>query len=232
MSTDANEPKATRARRLIKRYALGGIAPGLLPFPLIDAGLLLGVQLKLIHHLAKVYGVAFSKDLSRSLISALVGGGAPISLGASLGKLVPGYGQFVSPITGGLLGALSGTGAGEHQGDVTDLEQVRSVGPAEVRADADHRDPRAQPAEMRDHSLARVLAEHRQTALSPAAVSDQVGDPVGQFPDRVRRPCLHLVDDQRAGGVCQAGERWVGPAGFRREWPTRFVGIVLHAPSP
>ncbi|MCA9539713.1 MAG: DUF697 domain-containing protein [Myxococcales bacterium] len=113
MSTDANEPKATRARRLIKRYALGGIAPGLLPFPLIDAGLLLGVQLKLIHHLAKVYGVAFSKDLSRSLISALVGGGAPISLGASLGKLVPGYGQFVSPITGGLLGGASTYAVGQ-----------------------------------------------------------------------------------------------------------------------
>lgn len=87
------------ADRLVRQYALGGMATGLVPIPVADLAALIAVQLKLLHSLAGVYDIAFQADLGRSAIGSLLGSIVPSlaapSLAASLGKLIPGVGQLL-----------------------------------------------------------------------------------------------------------------------------------------
>lgn len=88
------------AERLVQKYSLGGTAIGLVPIPLVDMAGLVAIQLKMLHALARVYGVDFRADLSRSALASLFGGVLPASilapsLTASLTKLIPGAGQLL-----------------------------------------------------------------------------------------------------------------------------------------
>jgi uncharacterized protein (DUF697 family) len=74
--------------RVIRNYAYGSAAVGLIPIPLVDLVALAGVQLKLIKRLSQIYGVPFSQDKSRDIIASLVGAAAPLGLSRTIGSLV------------------------------------------------------------------------------------------------------------------------------------------------
>lgn len=101
---------ATRADTLITKYLAGAVAIGLIPLPLVDLAALAGLQLKLLHSLARLYGVEFSEQLGKAAIAALLGGGIPVSLStrlSSFAKGLPVYGWTVGALGTALFGGAS-----------------------------------------------------------------------------------------------------------------------------
>ncbi|HRI72446.1 MAG TPA: DUF697 domain-containing protein [Polyangium sp.] len=72
-TTQQSTSKLDKANRLIRYHALGAGAIVLVPMPWVDFAGLTGVQVNLVWNLAKLYGLPFSDELARSLISALLG---------------------------------------------------------------------------------------------------------------------------------------------------------------
>ena len=102
--------KIHEADGIVNRYMLGSIGVGLLPIPLADLIILSSLQIKMLHRLANLYGIAFSKHLVKSLLASTLGGGVPLSISyrlVSLTKSVPVYGQMTGMISISLLGAAS-----------------------------------------------------------------------------------------------------------------------------
>ncbi len=93
------EPDALAKRRILQ-YTSGGMAIGLVPFPLLDLAALTAVQLKMLHSLAEIYEVEFKASLGKSAISSLIGGVMPVAsaapVAASLSKFIPGIGHALS----------------------------------------------------------------------------------------------------------------------------------------
>jgi uncharacterized protein (DUF697 family) len=83
-----SDTKTTRAEAIVKKYMLGALGVGLVPFPLVDIAALTGIQLKMLHSLAKLYEVEFSRQLGKSLIASLLGGGFPVALSFNVARLV------------------------------------------------------------------------------------------------------------------------------------------------
>ncbi len=75
-----NESRLTEAQETVKKYMLGALGVGVVPLPLVDLAVLSGIQLKMLHSLAKIYDVEFSAQFGKSLIASLAGGGGSISL--------------------------------------------------------------------------------------------------------------------------------------------------------
>lgn len=61
------------AAKIVKKYMLWSMGSGLIPLPLVDTAVLSGVQLKMLGVLSRYYGVPFSKNTGKSIISTLVG---------------------------------------------------------------------------------------------------------------------------------------------------------------
>jgi uncharacterized protein (DUF697 family) len=94
--------KSEEARKIIRNYALGSIVPSLIPVPLVDLMVVTGVQLKMLHSLANLYGVPFKEELGRSAITALIGGTVALSTSrvvSSAIKSVPGIGSLVGALS-------------------------------------------------------------------------------------------------------------------------------------
>ncbi len=102
------EQRHAAAERLVQQYSLGGTALGLVPVPLLDMAGLVAVQLKMLHGLARIYEIDFRADLGRSAVASLLGGLLPTtlapSIAASLGKLIPGFGQLLGAGTQAVVG--------------------------------------------------------------------------------------------------------------------------------
>lgn len=94
------EEKDALAERRILQYTSGGMAVGLVPFPLLDLAALTAVQLKMLHSLAEIYEVEFKGSLGKSAISSLIGGLLPVAsaapVAASLSKFIPVIGHALS----------------------------------------------------------------------------------------------------------------------------------------
>ncbi|MBF0327861.1 MAG: DUF697 domain-containing protein [Nitrospirae bacterium] len=77
---------------VIRNYAYGAAAVGLVPLPFIELVALTGLQLKLIHSLSIFYAVPFLEERSKKIIVSLAGASAPIGLTravCSVLKIVP-----------------------------------------------------------------------------------------------------------------------------------------------
>ena len=100
-----------RAETIVKRYMLGSLGVGLVPFPLVDMAALAGIQLKMLHSLANLYELEFSSQLGKSLIASLLGGGVPVSLSSQIARLavhrIPVYGWVARLISISLFGGAS-----------------------------------------------------------------------------------------------------------------------------
>ncbi len=88
------------AKKIVKKYSLVSAGAGLIPLALVDLAAITGVQVKMIADLAKNYDIPFKKDVGKSALAGLVGGGVGTSLGTgtipSLVKAVPVVGPIAS----------------------------------------------------------------------------------------------------------------------------------------
>jgi len=87
---------------MIKNHMYGAMGIGLIPLPVVDFLALTGIQIRLLYKLSKFYGVDFSKDKAKNIISALIGSFVPVATAgpiASMIKIVPIIGQVTSALT-------------------------------------------------------------------------------------------------------------------------------------
>ena len=96
------EGRKAETDRMIKNHVYGAMGVGLIPLPVVDFLALTGIQIRLLYKLSKFYGVDFSKDKAKSIISALIGSFVPVAAAgpiASMIKIVPIIGQTVGALT-------------------------------------------------------------------------------------------------------------------------------------
>ena len=112
-TTDAAEITERRdeiASRLVERFAvLSGVA-GLIPFPVIDAVAVGGLQIQMLRRISQIYDVSFSENRGKALIAALAGALIPTTstIGAvSVLKTVP----ILGTIAGGFVMPALAAGA-------------------------------------------------------------------------------------------------------------------------
>lgn len=104
-ATVENASMASRreqADKVVRNYSLGSIVPSLLPVPMLDLVAVTGVQLKMLHSLAKTYGAEFKEEFGRSAITSLIGGTAALSMSrvvSSAVKAIPGVGSIIGAAT-------------------------------------------------------------------------------------------------------------------------------------
>ena len=94
LTAEAARARRNQAIRVVRRYVGLSSAAGLLllPVPGLDVTGAAAVQVKMLHTIARLYGVAFDKKLARHLIVALIGGGGSMMLAlpmASAAKALP-----------------------------------------------------------------------------------------------------------------------------------------------
>ena len=96
------EGRKAETNRMIKNHMYGAMGIGLIPLPVVDFLALTGIQIRLLYKLSKFYGVDFSKDKAKNIISALIGSFVPVATAgpiASMIKIVPIIGQVTSALT-------------------------------------------------------------------------------------------------------------------------------------
>jgi uncharacterized protein (DUF697 family) len=99
-----------KADDIIRTHIYASIATGFVPIPIVDLVAFTGVQVDMLRRLAEVYDVPFKKDLVKSIIGALVGGIAPVTLSstvASLLKFIPIVGYTTSAVSLSISGAAT-----------------------------------------------------------------------------------------------------------------------------
>ena len=90
-----------KASRITLVHTAMATGLGFVPFPLLDAAGILGIQLWMLRRLAKVYDVPFKKNLAKSIIGTLVGNAGSVGML----KLIPGLG---SALGGGMVAVSAG----------------------------------------------------------------------------------------------------------------------------
>ncbi len=102
ISETAQQNRDELASQLVERLSLwSGAAGGVLP-PLIDMFGVGGVQFYMLRRLSEIYGVPFSKNLGKSVLSSIIGALIPENasmVGLSLIKGFPVLGHAISGIT-------------------------------------------------------------------------------------------------------------------------------------
>ena len=87
-----------KAEASVSRYVKWAAGLALIPLPLVDLAAITAVQVKMLSELADIYGVKFSDEIARSMITAVAGGvGAGwVAAGAAstLVKMLPGVGTL------------------------------------------------------------------------------------------------------------------------------------------
>ncbi len=101
-----DETRKERAQEIVNNHILWSMGAGAIPFPVVDVGVLTLVQLSMMKQLCRIYDVDYSRRVSKSLITALVGN-ALVRVGAIVTKLIPGYGYVVGSISLAILSGAS-----------------------------------------------------------------------------------------------------------------------------
>jgi uncharacterized protein (DUF697 family) len=91
------------AGKLTGRFVLWSMGGSLIPIPFIDLATVIGVQIKLISEMSKIYEVPFEKNRIKGIVAPLIGsiGIAPAGtmFFGSLTKFIPGIGHLVSALS-------------------------------------------------------------------------------------------------------------------------------------
>jgi len=69
----STEELKIEAHKIVQRRTLYAAGAGLLPFPIIDAALLLGIQITMIRSISQKYKVEFKENAVKSIIGSMVG---------------------------------------------------------------------------------------------------------------------------------------------------------------
>ncbi len=110
------QTKEEQAQRLTRNYALWSMGGGLIPVIGLDIATILGVQIKMLHSMSKIYGVEFKENRAKSIITSLIGslGIVPVGTGIlfSVIKIIPVVGQLAAtvalPISAGAITYATG----------------------------------------------------------------------------------------------------------------------------
>lgn len=123
------EERQQEARKITQRRTLYAAGAGLIPFPIVDAAALLGIQVLMIRDIAKAFDVDFKEQRVKSLITALAGDVATVGLF----KFVPGLGTFFGGASAAAIGAASTYALGgvftqhfSQGGTLLDFDPVKS----------------------------------------------------------------------------------------------------------
>ena len=100
-SLEIHIEKKKKANRITQYCTLLATGIGFIPFPVVDAAGILGIQLWMISRFAKIYQVPFKKHLVKSFIGSLVGNLSSISII----KFIPALGSLLG---GGAIAVSSG----------------------------------------------------------------------------------------------------------------------------
>jgi len=91
------------AEKLTKRFVLWSMGGSLIPIAFVDLAAIIGVQIKLVAELSKIYKVPFEKNRIKGIVAPLIGslGIAPAGTMVfySLVKLIPGIGTVVGALS-------------------------------------------------------------------------------------------------------------------------------------
>lgn len=94
--------KTDTANTIVKKYMIGSMGVGLIPIPVADMALLVGIQIKMLDSLSDVYEVKFTEGLGKKVVTTCLGSIVPLSLTYNLGmllKVIPGYGWLISGVS-------------------------------------------------------------------------------------------------------------------------------------
>jgi uncharacterized protein (DUF697 family) len=95
-------PRDELASHLVDRLSLRSGAAGLIPVPLVDMAAVGGVQLHMLRRLSEIYGVPFSENRGKSILTSLVGAVIPASAASTTASLMKGL-----PVIGTSIGVLT-----------------------------------------------------------------------------------------------------------------------------
>jgi uncharacterized protein (DUF697 family) len=95
-------PRDELASHLVDRLSLWSGAAGLIPVPLVDMAAVGGVQLHMLRRLSEIYGVPFSENRGKSILTSLVGAVIPASAASTTASLMKGL-----PVIGTTIGVLT-----------------------------------------------------------------------------------------------------------------------------
>lgn len=102
LDSTVKEGREGRLDKIAKHHILSSMGVGLIPLPVVDLVALMGIQLNMVRKVASEYNVPFKQDIGKSIISSLLGGFLPVTLGCSLAsiiKLIPLIGQTTGAVT-------------------------------------------------------------------------------------------------------------------------------------
>ena len=103
MQAQPQDSAAHDVDKILRHHVWTAMGVGLVPVPLLDIPALIGVQLNLLRRLSNVYGIPFSRDAVKTLLTSLVGGAFPVMatpvVVTSIAKIVPGFGQTAGIFT-------------------------------------------------------------------------------------------------------------------------------------
>lgn len=92
-----------RAEQIINSHVALAMGAGFVPLPILDLVAVSGVQLKLLKELGDLYGVTFTENRVKSIVTSLLGGVSSTSLAVasvgSVAKIVPGLGPALGMVT-------------------------------------------------------------------------------------------------------------------------------------
>jgi uncharacterized protein (DUF697 family) len=106
-----------QAGMVVKDYVTYSMGAGLIPVPVVDLLGLIGIQVKMVHSLSKLYDVPFSEKRVKSLLYSMLGGVAPVvgvGLLSSIVKLVPIVGQAAGSLSMAVLAGGSTYAVGNY----------------------------------------------------------------------------------------------------------------------
>ena len=95
--SDVRSDRTLLARDAVKNHVIVATSVSLIPLPLVDLAAVMGLQVKLMHSLCKLYDVPFKEKLVRSLLTSLASGaGALVAMASlsSLAKAIPALGTL------------------------------------------------------------------------------------------------------------------------------------------
>ncbi|MFH1058087.1 MAG: DUF697 domain-containing protein [Pseudomonadota bacterium] len=99
----APDDRAPQAERIVNFWAGWAAGVGLIPLPLLDMAALAGLQLRMLHELARLYGRDFSPWRARAIITAVIAGVLPVSaatgLLGNLARMIPVVGTAAGVLT-------------------------------------------------------------------------------------------------------------------------------------
>jgi uncharacterized protein (DUF697 family) len=95
--------RESQARRLVRYYTGWSAGAGIVPVPIVDMLLVMGVQVQMLRKLSDHYDIPFAEHTAKNLVAALLGGLVPeaLTLGAvgQALRAVPGVGPVLGFLT-------------------------------------------------------------------------------------------------------------------------------------